>query len=109
MSAPRPLSSADLAAKLNPVIGHNPAETLHNAACVASFLARFQCDHADGLCLAEQKLNACGPDPLTGNETHGLFFLTRALASALWFEVEGRQAVEGGAAMSQPAPPFAAC
>ncbi len=96
MTALHPLSATDLAAKLNPIIGHDPAETLHNAACVASFLARVQCDHADGLCLEERKLNTFSPDPLTGNETRGLFFLTSALASALWFEVEGRQAAEGG-------------
>ena len=56
----------ELASRRNPIIGDRPADTLHNAACVASFLARVQCDHADGLCLEERKLTACGPDPLTG-------------------------------------------
>lgn len=79
------------ASRRNPIIGDRPADTLHNAACVASFLARVQIDRADVLSLAGVGV----PDPLNANETRGLYFLTETLAAALWFELEGRQAAEG--------------
>ena len=91
MTAPRPVAVYDLASKLNPIIGWSAEDTLHNAACVASFLTRLQLDQADW----KASPNG-GPDPLSADETRGLCFLTEALAAALWFEVEGRQAAEGG-------------
>lgn len=94
MSAPKLLPDV-LASRRNPIIGDNRADTLHNAACVASFLARLQIDRSDWLFLGETT-DAYGPDPLNANETRGLYFLTEALVSALWFEVEGRQGEEGG-------------
>lgn len=66
------------ARRWNPIIGDTPTDTLHNAACVASFLARLQSDLADGR-----------PDPFSSQETRGLHVLTDTLAAALWFEVEG--------------------
>lgn len=81
----------------NPLIGCSRMDTLHNAACVASFLARLQLDRSDGLFLGES-ITAAGPDPLGARETRGLYFITEALAAALVFEVEGRQEQEGGAA-----------
>lgn len=84
----------ELASRRNPIIGDRPADTLHNAACVASFLARMQIDRADGLFLGETA-GAASPDPLNANETRGLYFLTETLAAALWFELEGRQVAEG--------------
>lgn len=80
--------------QLNPIIGNTCMETLHNAACVVSFLARLQLDRSDSLSLAE---NGAGhtPDTLNANETRGLYFVTEALAAALWFEAEGRPNEEG--------------
>lgn len=80
--------------QLNPIIGDTCMETLHNAACVASFLARLQLDRSDGLSLAEEGAGH-PPDTLSANETRGLSFVTEALAAALWFEAEGRQVEEG--------------
>jgi len=96
MKTPRPLSAVALAEKLNPIIGFSAPDTLHNAACVASFLARLQFDRSEAFFLAEEHNPAWAPYPLTGNETRGLGFVTEALAAALWFEAEGRQAAEGG-------------
>ncbi|MBS0372548.1 MAG: hypothetical protein JSS57_25510 [Proteobacteria bacterium] len=78
----------------NPIVGDSRFDTLHNAACVASFLARLQIDRSDGLFLGETSGTA-SPDPLNANETRGLYFITEALAAALWFELEGRPAAEG--------------
>ncbi|WP_153162049.1 hypothetical protein [Zoogloea sp. 1C4] len=78
----------------NPIIGDTRADTLHQAACVASFLARYQLDRADGLFLGETA-GGFNPDPLNANETRGLSLLTETLAAALWFEVEGRQGHRG--------------
>lgn len=91
MTAPRTVAAYDLASKLNPVIGLSAADTLHNAACVASFLTRLQLDQADW----KDSPNG-GPDPLSADEARGLGFLTETLAAALWFEVNERQAAEGG-------------
>lgn len=79
----------------NPIIGDSRVDTLHNAACVASFLARLQIDRSDSLFIGETA-GAASPDPLNANETRGLYFVTEALAAALWFELEGRPAAEGG-------------
>lgn len=79
----------------NPIIGDSHVDTLHNAACVASFLARLQIDRSDGLFLGENSGTA-SPDPLNANETRGLYFVTEALAAALWFELEGRPGSKGG-------------
>lgn len=81
--------------QLNPIIGSTCMETLHNAACVASFLARLQLDRSDGLYLAEEGAGHHPPDTLSANETLGLYFITEALAAALRFEAEGRQVEEG--------------
>lgn len=88
MKTPMPTPD-ELASRCNPIIGYSPADTLHNAACVASFLTRMQLDRSDGLFQGETSGTA-GPDSLTANETRGLYFITSALAAALWFEVEGR-------------------
>lgn len=81
----------------NPIIGDSSVDTLHNAACVASFLARLQIDRSDSLFLGETA-SAESPDPLNANETRGLYFVTEALAAALWFELEGRPQSREGAA-----------
>ncbi|RTL34315.1 MAG: hypothetical protein EKK49_08830 [Rhodocyclaceae bacterium] len=81
----------------NPIIGDSRVDTLHDAACVASFLARLQIDRSDSLFLGEStRAGTASPDPLNANETRGLYFVTEALAAALWFELEGRQEAEGG-------------
>lgn len=85
----------DLVVKLNPVIGGNTAETLDNAACVASFLSRYQSDLSDALCNAEMHPGRYGPDQLTGDQARGLYLLSAALESALWFEAKGRHQAEG--------------
>lgn len=73
----------------NPIIGATPAETLQNSAYVASFLARLQLDRSEGL-FQEEASDTTWPGELTANETRGLYFITSALAAALWFEVETR-------------------
>lgn len=88
MKTPAPLPD-ELASRCNPIIGYSSADTLHNAACVASFIARLQLDRSEGLFRGETSC-AAGPDSLTANETRGLYFITTTLAAALWFEVEGR-------------------
>lgn len=93
MKAPTP-TPEELASRCNPIIGDNPADTLHNAACVASFLARLQIERSEALFLGETNPGA-GPAEFNANETRGLFFVTEALARALWFEVEGRPNVGG--------------
>lgn len=93
MKTPTPMLD-ELASRCNPIIGYNPADTLHNAACVTSFLTRLQLDRSEGL-FQEETSGTAGPDSLTANETRGLYFITSALAAALWFEVEGRPN-EGG-------------
>ncbi len=85
-----------LAGSLNPIIGDTPPDTLYRAACVASFLARFQMDRADALFLGKTA-GGFVPDLLTVNETRGLSLLTEALSAALFFEVEGRQGRQGDA------------
>lgn len=89
MKTPKPTPD-ELASRCNPIIGYSSADTLHNAACVASFLTRLQLDQSEGL-FQEETSGAIGPDSLAANETRGLYFITSALAAALWFEVEGRQ------------------
>lgn len=79
---------------LNPIIGNTCMETLHNAACAVSFLARLQLDRSDSLSLAEEG-GGHPTDTLSANETLGLYFITEALAAALWFEADGRQVEEG--------------
>jgi hypothetical protein len=93
---PHSLQPDYLASRRNPIIGDCRLDTLHNAACVASFLARLQIDRSDGLFLGETA-GAASPDPLNANETRGLYFVTEALAAALWFELEGRQGADEGA------------
>jgi len=87
----RSIATHDEVVKLNPIIGFSAKDTLHNAACVASFLTRLQLDQADW-----KDSSKFGPDPLSSDEARGLGFLTEALAAALWFEVEGREAAERG-------------
>ncbi len=91
MTASLSIATHDEVVKLNPIIGFSAKDTLHNAACVASFLTRLQLDQADW-----KDSSKFGPDPLSSDEARGLGFLTEALAAALWFEVNERQAVEGG-------------
>ena len=91
MTASLSIATHDEVVKLNPIIGFSAKDTLHNAACVAAFLSRLQLDQADW-----KDSSKSGPDPLSSDEARGLGFLTEALAAALWFEVNERQAVEGG-------------
>lgn len=95
MSEPDKMTADKVASRRNPLIEDNQADTLYNAACVASFLARLQFDRSDAL-FAEETRGLAGPDPLNANETRGLGLITKALAAALWFEIEGRQGADEG-------------
>jgi hypothetical protein len=96
MNEPDKMTADKVASRRNPLIEDNQADTLYNAACVASFLARLQFDRSDAL-FTEETRGLAGPDPLNANETRGLGLITKALAAALWFEIEGRQGADEGA------------
>lgn len=94
MSAPTNTPD-ELASRWNPLIEANRTDTLFNAVCVASFLARLQLDRSDALFLEETR-GCAGPDQLNADETRVLYLLTETLAAALRFELEGRANPEEG-------------
>lgn len=88
-----------IAARHNAIIGDTAGDTLHRAACAASFIARHHSYLADWAFLAETS-DVSTPEQMTANEMLGLSLLCETIADALWFEVEGRavaSTTKGGA------------
>lgn len=94
MSTPENFNS--MISRRNPIIGHNPEDTLYRAACCLAALSRLHEDRADWAGLGDWPVvkNAGIPTPgvLSSDQERGLSILLDAVGAALLFECDGRQA-----------------